>query len=83
MVNIISAAVAFFGAIITYSLGNILEAYIPIFLALTAGFFIYIAASDLIPEIHYEKNKKFAVIKSLLLLMGVVLIGISGSFLEH
>ena len=83
LVNIISAAVAFFGAIITYSLGNILEAYIPIFLALTAGFFIYIAASDLIPEIHYEKNKKFAVIKSLLLLLGVVLIGISGSFFEH
>jgi len=83
LVNILSAAVAFFGAIITYLLGNILEAYIPIFLALTAGFFIYIAASDLIPEIHYEKNKKFAVIKSLLLLMGVVLIGISGSFFEH
>ena len=83
LVNIISAAAAFFGAIITYLLGNILEPYIPIFLAITAGFFIYIAASDLIPEIHYEKNKKFAVIKSLLLLMGVVLIGISGSFFEH
>lgn len=83
LVNILSAAVAFTGAIITYLLGNILEAYIPIFLALTAGFFIYIAASDLIPEIHYEKSKKFAVIKSLLLLLGVILIGISVSFFEH
>lgn len=83
LVNIISAAVAFFGAIITYLLGNILEAYIPIFLGLTAGFFIYIAASDLIPEIHYEKNRKLAVIKSLLLLLGVILIGISVNFFEH
>lgn len=82
-VNIISAAAAFFGAIITYSLGNILGPYIPIFLALTAGFFIYIAASDLIPEIHYEKNKKFAVIKTLLLLLGVFLIWISVNSLKH
>ena len=83
LVNIISAAAAFVGAITTYLLGNVLESYIPIFLALTAGFFIYIAASDLIPEIHYEKNKKFAVIKALLLLSGVVLIGVSVRFLEH
>lgn len=83
LVNIISAAVAFFGAIITYLLGNILEGYIPIFLGLTAGFFIYIAASDLIPEIHYEKSRKFAVIKSMLLLLGVTLIGISVNFFEH
>lgn len=83
LVNILSAAVAFTGAIITYLLGNILDAYIPIFLALTAGFFIYIAASDLIPEIHYEKSRKFAVIKSLLLILGVILISISVSFFEH
>lgn len=82
-VNILSAVVALLGAIITYLLGNILEAYIPIFLALTAGFFIYIAASDLIPEIHYEKSRKFAVVKSLLLLLGVILIGVSVNFLEQ
>jgi len=83
LVNILSAAVAFVGAIITFLLGNILEPYIPVFLALTAGFFIYIAASDLIPEIHYEKSRKLAVVKSLLLLLGVILIGISVNFFEH
>ena len=83
LVNILSATVAFLGAIITYLLGNVLEIYIPIFLALTAGFFIYIATSDLIPEIHYEKSRKFAVIKSLLLLLGVILIGASVNFFEH
>lgn len=82
LVNIVSAVSAFFGAILTFLLGNVLEPYIPIFLALTAGFFIYIAASDLIPEIHYEKNKKFALIKSLLLLLGIFLIWLSVRFLE-
>ena len=82
MVNIISAAAAFIGAIITYLLGNVLEGYLPIFLAITAGFFIYIAASDLIPEIHHEKRRGFAIIESLLLILGIVVVWMSVSFLE-
>ncbi len=83
LVNILSAAVSFLGAIITYLLGNILEGYIPMLLAITAGFFIYIASSDLIPEIHHEKRKGFAFVESLLLIAGVVIMGISVSLLEH
>lgn len=80
-VNIVTAAAAFAGAILTFILGEVLEPYIAIFLALTAGFFIYIAASDLIPEIHHEKRKGFAVIETLLLLAGIVLIWFAvGSF---
>lgn len=82
-VNILSASIAFLGAIITFIFGNVLTGYIPIFLALTAGFFIYIATSDLIPEIHYEKNRKSALIKSILLVLGVFVIWLSVSFLEH
>lgn len=83
LINILSASVAFAGAIMTYLLGNVLENYIPIFLALTAGFFIYIAASDLIPEIHYEKRRGFAIIESVLLLVGVLSIWLSVSLLER
>ena len=82
IVNIISAAFAFMGAIITYLLGNVLEGYLPVFLAITAGFFIYIAASDLIPEIHHEKRRGFAIIESLLLILGIVVVWMSVSFLE-
>lgn len=82
-VNILSASVALLGALITFIFGNVLTGYIPIFLALTAGFFIYIATSDIIPEIHYEKNRKSALIKSILLILGVFVIWISVSFLEH
>jgi zinc and cadmium transporter len=82
-VNILTAASAFIGAIMTYLLGDILEGIIPIFLAITAGFFIYIATSDLIPEIHYEKRKGFAIIESFLLLLGTLVIWLATTFLEH
>ncbi|KKR51325.1 MAG: hypothetical protein UT84_C0001G0010 [Candidatus Curtissbacteria bacterium GW2011_GWA1_40_16] len=74
IINIFSAAVAFFGAILTYAFGGLLENYVAIFLATTAGFFIYIATSDLIPEIHYEKRRGFALIESFLLILGIVII---------
>ena len=74
LVNILSAAVALLGAILTYVLGESIEKQIPILVALTAGFFIYIAASDLIPEIHHEKRKNYIIYETLLLLFGVVLI---------
>ena len=83
LVNVLSASVAILGALLTYSLGNVLEPYLPILLALTAGFFIYIASSDLIPEIHYEKRKGFALIESILLLVGVLVIWLSVSLLGH
>jgi len=84
MFNILSASVSILGAVLTYVLGSdLVEKYIPVFLALTAGFFIYIASSDLIPEIHYEKRRGFAIIESLLLVFGIVVIWVSVSLLEH
>ena len=74
LVNVLSSAAALLGAIITFSLGETLEKYIPILVALTAGFFIYIAASDLIPEIHHERRKNHVIAQTLLLLFGVLLI---------
>ena len=81
--NILSASAAFLGAIITFYLGEYLEDYIPHLLALTAGFFIYIATSDLIPEINYESRKKFALAQTLLLVFGIVVIYVAVGLLEH
>ena len=83
LVNFLSAAFAFIGAVITYLLGNFLEPHIPALLAVTAGFFIYIASSDLIPEIHNEKRKGFAFIESTLLVIGVIVMAVSVSLLER
>lgn len=82
MVNLLSAATAFIGAILTFLLGHVIKEALPALLSLTAGFFIYIAASDLIPEIHEENRKGFAFVESMLLLLGVAIIWVFVSILE-
>lgn len=72
--NIVSALVAMVGAILTYLIGESIEVFLPILLSLSAGFFIYIAASDLIPEIHNEDRRVVALIETLLLISGVLTI---------
>lgn len=72
LINIYSACAAFAGAILMYVFSDFLSGTIPIFLSVTAGFFIYIAASDLIPEIHKQDNQKAAFIESFLLIVGAM-----------
>ncbi len=80
--NFVSALTAILGALITFYFGEITENYLPVLLSLSAGFFIYIAASDLIPEIHGEKRQGFAFIESILLIIGVLVIWLSVYLLE-
>lgn len=83
LVNVLSAGAAFTGAILMYTFGESLEGYLPHFLAVTAGFFIYIAASDIIPEIHYSQRRNAALQQVLLLLLGIVVIWLSVFFLHE
>lgn len=81
--NFASALVSIAGAILTFYFGSLLKGFLPIFISITAGFFIYISASDLIPEIH-EKNKRgFAFLETLMLLLGVISIYVLIALLEH
>jgi zinc and cadmium transporter len=82
-INIISACAAFVGAILAFFIGDSIEGILPIALAVTAGFFIYISLSDLIPEIHHENRKGFAFLESVLLIVGIVFIYVVVSYLEH
>lgn len=82
LLNLLSSLAAIVGAVLTFFMADFVTGLLPIFLAITAGFFIYIAASDLIPEIH-EKNKAgFAFIESALLILGVFAIWVFVSLLE-
>ncbi len=82
LVNLLSALTAIIGALITFWIGESIEQSLPILLAITAGFFIYIAASDLIPEIHHENRKGFAATETLLMFLGVGTIYIFITLLE-
>lgn len=83
LLNIVSSLFAILGALITYSSGESLEGLLPIFLSLAAGFFIYIAASDLIPEIHMQEKRKVALIETGLLLVGVLVIYLAIGTVEN
>lgn len=72
--NILSALAALVGALLVYVAGTALDGMLPVFLALTAGFFIYIAASDLMPELHHVHNRRAVVIDSLLLIAGIAVV---------
>jgi zinc and cadmium transporter len=54
LLNIFSALASFAGAIITYYFRDSLEMYLPYLAAFSAGMFLYIALSDLIPELHHK-----------------------------
>lgn len=69
--NFISALTAFVGAIIVLLIfKNIETAPIPL-LAISAASFIYIAMSDLVPELHKEPSKKTAAWHLLWFILGI------------
>jgi zinc and cadmium transporter len=77
LINLFSALMATFGALITFWIGS--EATLPVgeLLAITAGMFIYIAASDLIPTIHEESKRKIGHLAAALLILGIAVVGIT------
>lgn len=74
LVNILSALATTATALLTFGLGDSDSFPIPALLAITAGFFIYIAASDIIPEIHEKLEPGKKDIRPWLLLLGALFI---------
>jgi len=72
--NVSTAVATVLAAIIVYSLGKDLDASVGPMLALTSGFFVYVAASDIIPDIH-EQPRKIGTIQAAMLVAGVVIVG--------
>lgn len=58
LLNVVSALAAFAGAIAMFFLQDLLSAYVPFIVAFSAGMFLYIALSDLIPELHIHTVKQ-------------------------
>lgn len=81
LVNFISALASVGGAVLTYFIGGD-QIPLSMLLSLTAGFFIYIAASDIIPEIHHENRQGFALVETFLMFLGVVGVYLAIYFLD-
>lgn len=82
LINALSGLAMVIAAIGTYVLGAGSEWPLSYALAIAAGFFIYIAASDIIPEIH-ENPRKLANVQAALLIFGVILITLVGTLIPH
>ncbi len=77
-VNVISALATTVMAVITFALGSQSKLPLGVLIGISAGFLLYIATSDLIPEIHEKaSNKRLFELQPLLLLLGVVVVSIS------
>jgi zinc and cadmium transporter len=70
MFNFLTALTAILGAIIALALGSYLEGFVPLLIPFAAGNFIYIAGSDLIPELRKDSPE---LQKSAMMLFSLVL----------
>ncbi len=71
--NFIAACAAILGAVFTLMLGSLTENIVPYILPFAAGGFIYLAGSDLIPELHRESSVRKSLIQLAAIVTGIVL----------
>ncbi len=71
VLNLASALVAVVGVAVALTVGQRVEGFSAALLPVTAGSFIYIAAVDLIPEIHRHRDRSRAAAQAIALFSGV------------
>jgi zinc and cadmium transporter len=73
LINLLSALVSLVGALLTFYIGTSIADLSIVFIAISAGFFLYISLSNLIPEIHHENRRGFAVAETVALIGGLLI----------
>jgi len=73
MMNFITALTAVLGGILGYALSSQMQTAITFILPFAAGGFIYIAASDLIPEIRKETRLDKSLISIAMFIIGILI----------
>jgi zinc and cadmium transporter len=69
--NFFSALTSIVGGVVTLLAGKYVSGLPAVLLPLTAGGFIYLAGSDLIPELHKEHDAKRSIMQFVMILLGV------------
>jgi zinc and cadmium transporter len=80
--NFISALAAMLGALVGYFIAGAASGFSSVILPLTAGGFIYIATSDLIPELHKESDLKRSTLAFMAFLCGIGFMAVTKLFLK-
>lgn len=71
--NAVTGLTAFLGAILAFYLGSQFHNAVPILLSIATGNFIYLSATDLLPEIHQQSTRGFALLHTVFFLLGIFL----------
>ena len=80
--NFLCALAAILGALIGYALSNFTDGASMFLISFTAGGFIYVAASDLIPELHRQKDVKKANIAFGTFILGLLFMVLAKAILK-
>ncbi|MBI4448707.1 ZIP family metal transporter [Candidatus Woesearchaeota archaeon] len=72
--NFLTACMAIVGAIIGFIFSTTIESFTTYLVAFAAGNFVYIAASDLIPELHHETDMRKSFLQFVMLVIGILVI---------
>ena len=81
--NILSALASILGALLAFFFSTQIEGVLPALVAVTAGGFMYIAAADLIPEIHKERDRIKMTRQFCIFLVGCALILVVTRLFAH
>lgn len=81
--NIVSSLLTVVGALLTFALRGTVEQFAGFFLAMAAGIFFYIGASDLIPELYHSTRRDKLTHVTTLFLLGIVVVALVFHFVPH
>lgn len=79
--NFLSALTAVLGTIVIFIFSKDILSVSPYLIGFAAGNFLYIASSDLIPELHQKRNMTISVIQTICLVVGVILMQVISTYL--
>jgi zinc and cadmium transporter len=74
--NFLSSLAAILGAVVSLLIGDVLKGYEVGLLPITAGGFIYLAGSDLLPELYAETGFTKSIIQFICILIGIAMMGL-------
>jgi zinc and cadmium transporter len=69
--NLLSSSATIPSAIISYFILDVFQTTVPIFLAISAASFLYIALSDLTPQLHQKTESKEILKQIILVALGI------------
>lgn len=83
LANLFSALATTVSAVIFFELGQSYNFPLDVVLGLVAGFFIYIAVSDIIPSIHKNEEKIIAGSQTVMLFAGLIIVSLTTNYLHE